>query len=109
MPAAAEAGKTPRPIPIPHGPAGTNRRHSLGENRTEGIGKKFYQALEKLPGQCRLIFQMNRFGGMKYLEIAQELDLSLKTVESQMGKALKRLRTSLAEFLPLLIIFLWQL
>ena len=73
------------------------------------LEKKFYQVLEKLPAQCRLVFQMNRFGGMKYLEIAQELNISLKTVESQMSKALKRLRASLAEFLPLLILFLWQL
>lgn len=72
------------------------------------LERRFYQALERLPGQCRLVFQLHRFAGMKYPEIARKLDISLKTVESQMAKALKRLRTSLAEFLPLLILFIWH-
>ncbi|WP_431213095.1 RNA polymerase sigma-70 factor [Puia sp. P3] len=72
------------------------------------LERRFYQALEQLPGQCRLVFQLHRFTGMKYPEIAHQLNISLKTVESQMAKALKRLRQSLAEFLPLLILFLWH-
>jgi RNA polymerase sigma-70 factor, ECF subfamily len=52
-------------------------------------------AIEDLPPQCKLIFCKNRFGGMKYAEIAQEMNLSVKTVEAQIGKALKILRGKL--------------
>jgi RNA polymerase sigma-70 factor (ECF subfamily) len=54
------------------------------------LERRFYQALERLPGQCRLVFQLHRFAGMKYPEIARQL------------------RASLAEFLPLLILLLWH-
>lgn len=62
------------------------------------------EALNELPEQCRTIFQMSRFQELKYREIADELGLAVKTVENQMGKALKILRSRLAEFLPLLIL-----
>lgn len=58
------------------------------------------EAIEKLPEQCRLIFRMSRFEELKYQEIANELHLSIKTVENQIGKALKILRQELAEYLP---------
>jgi RNA polymerase sigma-70 factor (ECF subfamily) len=58
------------------------------------------EAIEKLPEQCRLIFRMSRFEELKYQEIANELQLSVKTVENQIGKALKILRQELAEYLP---------
>ncbi len=61
------------------------------------------QALNELPQQCRIIFQMSRFENLKYREIADQLNLSVKTVENQMGKALKVLRTKLAEFLPIVL------
>ncbi len=63
-------------------------------------------ALNELPEQCRTIFQMSRFEGLKYQEIADELSLSVKTIENQMGKALKLMRIKLAEFLPLFILLL---
>ena len=43
---------------------------------------------------------------LRYREIADRLDLSVKTVENQMGKALKILRTKLAEFLTLILLFI---
>ena len=63
-------------------------------------------AMNKIPEKCREIFELNRFEGKRYKEIAEELSLSLKTVENQMGKALKILREELGEYLPL-IIWLW--
>ncbi len=63
--------------------------------------------IASLPEQCRLIFKMSRFEEMKYAEIADELGISVKTVENQMGKALKILRTKLKDYL-ILIIFLIQ-
>jgi RNA polymerase sigma-70 factor (ECF subfamily) len=56
-------------------------------------------AINKLPIQCREIFLMSRFKYMSYKEIAATLSLSLKTVENQMGKALKIVRIELDPFL----------
>lgn len=67
---------------------------------------KIYEAMEKLPQQCRLIFKLSRFEELKYSEIAEQLDLSVKTVENQMGKALKIMREQLKDYLPLLIILM---
>jgi RNA polymerase sigma-70 factor, ECF subfamily len=53
--------------------------------------------LEKLPQRCGQIFYMNRFEGLKYNEIAEKLAVSVKTVEADMGRALKEFRKELAE------------
>ena len=50
------------------------------------------QGIGMLPRQCKIIFELSRDEGMKYREIAEELCISVKTVEAQMGRALKRLR-----------------
>jgi RNA polymerase sigma-19 factor, ECF subfamily len=68
------------------------------------LEKKIRDAMNELPEQCRTIFQMSRFDEMKYREIADELDISVKTVENQMGKALKLMRAKLVDFLPVLIL-----
>ncbi|HRI40259.1 MAG TPA: sigma-70 family RNA polymerase sigma factor, partial [Bacteroidia bacterium] len=62
--------------------------------------------IEKLPEQCRLIFRLSRFEELKYAEIAEQLGISVKTVENQMGKALRILRNELQEYLVLAIVFL---
>lgn len=67
------------------------------------LEQQIRQALNELPEQCRTIFQLSRYEELRYKEIAQQLGLSIKTVESQMGKALKLLRIKLADFLVLLI------
>lgn len=59
-------------------------------------------AIAQLPAQCQLIFRMSRFEELRYQEIADQLNLSVKTVENQIGKALKLLRAELADYLPLL-------
>ena len=53
---------------------------------------KIHNALKDLPSQCRRIFLKSRYEEKRYAEIAAELNLSVKTVEAQMGKALKLLR-----------------
>ena len=57
-------------------------------------------AIAELPPGCREVFQMSRTQGLRYAEIASTLGISVKTVESQMGKALKHLRNRLASWLP---------
>lgn len=56
-------------------------------------------ALAALPERCRLIFIMSRQQGLSYAEIADALGLSIKTVETQMGRALKALRSAVAAFI----------
>ena len=78
--------------------------HASKKVLTKELEAKVQSALNELPEQCRTIFQMSRFEEMKYREIADKLDISVKTVENQMGKALKLLRIKLVEFLPILIL-----
>lgn len=80
--------------------------HGSGKVMSKELESRFKAALNELPEQCRTIFQLSRFEEMKYREIADKLDISVKTVENQMGKALKLLRLKLVEFLPVLFIFL---
>lgn len=56
-------------------------------------------AIQQLPVQCRSIFQLSRQEGLTYPQIAERLELSVKTVEKQMGIALCKLRESLKPFL----------
>jgi RNA polymerase sigma-70 factor (ECF subfamily) len=59
------------------------------------------QTLDSLPERCGKIFRLSRFEGLKYYEIAEKLSISVKTVEANMGKALKLLRRNLKEFVEL--------
>jgi len=65
--------------------------------------------VQKLPPERKKIFLMNRSEGKKYKEIADELNIAVKTVENQIGKALKFLRVELAEYLSaaLLVLAKW--
>lgn len=64
------------------------------------------KALEKLPDKIRLVFEMSRFQELTYAEIAQQQDISVKTVEAYMTKALKQLRVELKDYLPFILLFL---
>lgn len=70
------------------------------------LEQKIAAALAALPEQCGLVFRMSRLEGMKYQEIADALNISIKTVENHMGKALRILRENLAEYLPYLLLLL---
>lgn len=63
------------------------------------LSKRLALALGKLPARCRTIFELSRYDNLTYAEIAQRLGLSVKTVEAQMGKALRILRHQLQDFL----------
>jgi len=73
--------------------------HETQENNPKINKKKFNiffkRALEELPEKCRSIFVLSRQEGLSYSEIAEYLQISNKTVESQMGIAYKKLRSSL--------------
>ncbi len=68
------------------------------------LEEKVREAINELPEQCRTIFQLSRFEDLKYAEIAVQLSISVKTVETQMSRALKKLRVQLADHLPLITI-----
>lgn len=69
---------------------------------------KIEAAITSLPEPVRLVFTMNRFEGVKYAEIAKILNISVKTVEARMSKALASLREKLAPFLAGLLL-LWRI
>jgi RNA polymerase sigma-70 factor (ECF subfamily) len=72
----------------------------LAENDLEAVLKK---AIDSLPGKCREIFIKSRIEGKKQREIATEMDISIHTIETQMGIAYKKLRAELKNYLPLLM------
>ncbi len=59
---------------------------------------KVKERISSLPPKCQLIFKLSREEGLKYQEIAEKLSISIKTVETQMTKALKELRLVAAAF-----------
>ena len=79
-----------------------HQQAEVQENPSDILHYKELQAkiasiLERLPERCGKIFYMSRFEGLKYTEIAEKLSVSIKTVESNMGRALKEFRKELTE------------
>jgi RNA polymerase sigma-70 factor (ECF subfamily) len=67
------------------------------------------KAVSELPEQMRRVFELNRYEGLKYSEISSHLNISVKTVETQMSRALVKLRHQLSNYLPLyLTLFLFN-
>jgi RNA polymerase sigma-70 factor, ECF subfamily len=90
-------------------------KHTMSDISTEKASKKVLvteleqrikNALNDLPEQCRTVFQLSRFEELKYQQIADTLGISIKTVEAQMGKALRIMRVKLVDYLPLVFLFL---
>lgn len=73
------------------------------------LEERIERAVSKLPEQCQVVFRMSRFDEMKYQEIADQLGLSVKTIENQIGKALRIMRHELADYLPLLAVLTTQI
>lgn len=70
------------------------------------LESKIWQVINSLPEKCRKIFELNRFEGKKYNEIADHLNISVKTVETQISKALKTLRDNLRDYMHLFLFLL---
>ena len=72
----------------------------------QDIEKIINRALDSLPEKCRTIFFMSKIEGKKQKEIAQELNISINTVGTQIGIAYKKLRTELKDYLPIMLFLL---
>ncbi len=87
----SQARKSSNEIPL-------NNYHDEADNRTEEqmdakeLQKALYAAIDALPEKRREVFVLSRFEGKSYKEIAEIMQISIKTVEAQMGKALSTLR-----------------
>jgi len=77
--------------------------HLLTDEKIEEI---ISGAIDSLPKKCREIFVLCRMEGLKYKEIASQLDISVNTVENQMSIALRKLKIALKQYLPLY--FFWM-
>jgi len=74
-------------------------RDGPNEMEKKEFHHKVRDAIDKLPPKCKVIFILCKHEGKKYKEIAEELNISIKTVENQMGIALKRLREDLKKYM----------
>lgn len=74
------------------------------EYREEQVRKAISRAIEELPERSKMTYKLHRYDGLTYEEIAEVMDVSVKTVESQMTRTLKILRERLAWLLPFLIV-----
>lgn len=82
-------------------------RRAIAEDFCPLDMKELTQEIEKsileLPDQMRIIFEMSRYQGLKYAEISEKLNISVKTVETQMSRALAKLRIKLSKYLSFII------
>lgn len=70
----------------------------VDELNAKELSKVISKVLNSLPERCQIIFKMSRYEGLKYHEIAEKLSISIKTVEANMGKALKQFRLYLKDY-----------
>lgn len=70
------------------------------------LSEKIREALDRLPESYRIVFEKNRFEGLTYQQIADDLGISPKTVDYRICQSLKILRRELKEYLPLLAAWL---
>lgn len=66
------------------------------------LSKEFVEilnhAVQELPSKCRLVYSLVKDDGMKYIEVAETLNISIKTVEMHVGKALKRIKIAMEKY-----------
>ncbi len=95
--------KTTQPIPTDEVLKGVHSPKS--DINEEDIEPLFHYFASKLPPKTRVVFLKSREGGMTYKEIAEEMDISVKTVEAQMSRALKQMRQLLIQYDFLSLLF----
>ncbi|MBL7826852.1 MAG: RNA polymerase sigma-70 factor [Saprospiraceae bacterium] len=71
-----------------------NLEQSIREERDD-LEKALHEAIARLPERCRIVFSLSRFENLSHKEIAEQLDISVKTIENQITKAMRMLRDAL--------------
>jgi RNA polymerase sigma-70 factor (ECF subfamily) len=71
------------------------------------LAEKIEESIQSLPTKRQEIFRLSRENGLKYREIAKKLNISIKTVEAQMGLAIKSLREKLKKYNTIFMLFLY--
>lgn len=84
----------------------TENNNAFQQLVANDLEKNLTIAVDRLPKECRKVFELSRYEGLKYQEIAQRLNISIKTVETQMSRALTRLRLEMKPHLPLILTLL---
>lgn len=82
-----------------HGALADDMASSILVNELESLVES---AIEELPEKCRKVFKKSRLEGLCHQEISKELEISPKTVENHITRALRQLRVALSEYLPAL-------
>ena len=81
-----------------------DEKNFTDESIVTELEDRIRKTIDTLPVERRKVFVLSRFEGLKYKEIAERLNISVKTVENQMSKALKFLRENLVDYLPIILL-----
>lgn len=83
----------------------SSSQHVEEDLEASELDTKIQSAIQSMPDKRKNIFLLSRFEGLKYSEIADQLNISVKTVENQMSSALKYLKSELSSFISIIIAF----
>jgi len=81
-----------------------SQENPIDETVVSELEQRIKETIDQLPTERRKIFILSRYEGLKYREIAEQLNISVKTVENQMYQALRFLREKLVDYLPLVLL-----
>lgn len=76
------------------------QEHGLSIVLAKELESKILEAIDALPDQCKEIFKLSRFAGLKNQQIAEKKQITLNTVQKQISIALEKLRKNLDFYLP---------
>lgn len=77
--------------------------------KQETLEAALHRAIDLLPEKCRIVFSLSRFEQMSHRQIAEQLGISVKTIENQITKAMKLLREALVHNRNLSPVVIWIL
>jgi len=83
--------------------------YPLANMLSQELGDKINQSVSALPNQCREVFLLIRYDDHSYEEAAEKLNISINTVKTQLKRAISKLRESLKDYLPTIVIWVWMM
>lgn len=89
--------------------ADSSARDISSKMEQETLEEALHAAIETLPEKCRVVFSLSRFEQLSHREIAEQLGISMKTIENQITKAMKILREALVRNTDLSSVVIWAL